>query len=52
VAGQVRESDARQAVAEIERLLDEAERLDDEGHSLATEIVQALPSSMETGLHG
>jgi Fe-S cluster biogenesis protein NfuA/nitrite reductase/ring-hydroxylating ferredoxin subunit len=50
VAGQVRESDARQAVAEIERLLDEAERLDDEGHSLATEIVQALLQLYGDGL--
>jgi Fe-S cluster biogenesis protein NfuA/nitrite reductase/ring-hydroxylating ferredoxin subunit len=50
VAGRLRDSDARQAVAEIERLLDEAERMDDQGHSLATEVVQALLQLYGEGL--
>ncbi|MDX6532664.1 MAG: hypothetical protein QOF68_408 [Gaiellales bacterium] len=50
MAGRLRDNEARHAVAEIERLLDEAERLDDEGHSLATEIVQALLQLYGDGL--
>jgi Fe-S cluster biogenesis protein NfuA/nitrite reductase/ring-hydroxylating ferredoxin subunit len=50
VAGRLRDADARYAVAEIERLLDEAERLDDEGHTLATEVVQALLQLYGEGL--
>jgi Fe-S cluster biogenesis protein NfuA/nitrite reductase/ring-hydroxylating ferredoxin subunit len=50
VAARLRDAEARYAVAEIERLLDEAERLDDQGHTLATEVVQALLQLYGEGL--
>lgn len=48
--GRMGDTEARLAVAQIERLLDEAERFDDEGHSLATEVVQALLQLYGEGL--